>query len=217
MDLFSRRVYTLTMDLRQSAPTVQKSAEVARDRMGCGVKFAIATGEKRSSALALQNLVYSEALGHLPADGLDADAVFLVAESSAHEVVASIRLVGPAHRPFDFETQVDLRRLVEPGARAALVGRLCVVREFRPARKSIPLQRGLLHFMVKAADQNSITDLFLYTYESLVRFYRVALFENTGLFFRHSDWGFVRLMRLRVSHALSKLESSNELDAVTGK
>jgi predicted GNAT family N-acyltransferase len=177
--------------------------------VGRAVNFMIATGETRSTALALQNRVYSQALGHLPADGLDADAVFLVAESSAHEIVASIRLVGPANRPFDFETQVNLRRLVVPGARTALVGRLCVLREFRSARISIPLQRGLLHFMVKAADQRSITDLFLYTYESLVQFYRVALFEDTGLLFRHSDWGFVRLMRLRVPHALSKLNSLN--------
>lgn len=178
------------------------------------MKFAIATGEQRSTALALQNLVYSEALGHIPSDGLDAEAVFLVAESPAHEVVASIRLVGPKHRPFDFETQVDLGFLAEPGGRAALVGRLCVLRAFRPARTSIPLQRGLLHLMVKAAHQESITDLFLYTYESLVRFYRVALFEDTGLFFRHADWGFVRLMRLRVSRALSKLDSSGDVAPV---
>lgn len=169
------------------------------------LRFSVAFGPQRLDARRLQALVYSEDLGHIPDDGLDAVAAFIVALSPFEEVVASFRLAGPELRPFDFERHLSLDRLAGPTCRPALVGRLCLRREYRSAANSIPIQDGLLRFAIATAEASSITDLFLYTYEHLVSFYRGALFEDTGVLFRHGDWGLVRLMRLKVATAIQRL------------
>ncbi len=144
----------------------------------------------------LREVVYGRDLGHVPADGLDDRSYHLIARTHGGEVIAAFRIVGPEHRPFDFEQFVPLDTIIAPGGVPALIGRLCVRPDYRPVGKGIYLQFGLLKLAWDFCAKNSITDLFLYTYDNLIEFYRGAFFELLEFSFNHPDWGGVRLMHL---------------------
>jgi predicted GNAT family N-acyltransferase len=132
-------------------------------------------------------------------DGLDDRAHHLVAYTSEHAVIAAVRIVGPEQRPFDFERFFDLRPILGPERRPALIGRLVVRRDHRRVRSGHFVLVGLLKLSVHFALKNGITDLMLYTYENLIAFYKSAGFEPLSGTFDHPDWGEVSLMRLNVT------------------
>ena len=158
--------------------------------------FKVADEEERQLALELRTVVYTADLGHVPDDGLDESAHHLVVRVTDGPVVAAVRIVGPEKRPFDFEMLCDLGSLLSPARRPALIGRLCVRRDYRTARRSTFIHVGLLRLAIDFGHQRGFTDYFLYTYPSLIRFYRGALFECVGDPFEHPDWGQISLMRL---------------------
>jgi hypothetical protein len=61
------------------------------------------------------------------------------------------------------------------------------------------VQAGMLVLAYKFACRRGITDLLLYTYANLIRFYRGALFEDLKIVFDHPEWGNVHLMRLDIA------------------
>jgi predicted GNAT family N-acyltransferase len=163
--------------------------------------FRLAGPELLAEVLRFRESVYAQDLGHIPRDGNEAVASHFVAQLPSGGVVACFRLLGPEARPFDFESSVDLDRLLGPGARPALVGRLCVHPSYRNASRSIRIHDGLLRLVLRYAADQEISDLLLYTYDNLRRFYRAARFVDTQLLLNHSDWGTIHLMRRHLAGA----------------
>lgn len=166
--------------------------------------FRVAGPENLEEALHLREAVYERDRGYLPNDQLEDLAKHFVAIASSR-VVGYLRLLGPETRPFDLEASVDLRDLLGPDARPALVGRLCIHPSYRRIGKSLPIGTGLLSFILCYAGQHKITDLLLYTYDDLRNFYRAARFVDTNITFHHRDWGKVRLMRRRLGVGKKRL------------
>lgn len=157
--------------------------------------FRIADPDDLEGILRFQHFVYARDLGRIPDDAGAASAHYFVALTPTSAIVASFRLIGPDSRPFDIESSVDLDKLLGPNARPALVGRLCVHPAHRKATESIFIHRGLLRLVLGYASDRQITDLLLYAYSNLQRFYRAARFDDTGVGVTHPDWGPVHLMR----------------------
>lgn len=166
--------------------------------------FEVADSEQQRLALALRSQVYAEDLGRVVNDHLDECSYHLVA-CAEREVVAAVRVVGPDQRPFDCETILSEKgAALSLGPRPALIGRLCVRRDFRAARKSTALHLGLLRLTIEFGLQQAFSEYLLYTFPGLTRFYQGAFFELTGVDFPHPDWGRLHVMRLDLSNASSK-------------
>lgn len=161
-----------------------------------GLSFKVAAGSERARALELQHLVYGEDLGHVPHDRFDACAHLLIACADGGDIVAAFRLIGPEQRPFDIEAVINLDKVIGPGRTPALVGRLCVRRDYRKVSKQAFLQVGIFRLAYAFAQRRAITDFVLYTYPNLIAFYRGGLFELVDGTFKHPDWGDVHLMHL---------------------
>ena len=157
--------------------------------------FSVAGPLTLPGALRLRDAVYTRDLGHVPQDEMEAFATYLVAIARTEQVVACVRFLGPEARPFDLESSVDLVDLLGRESRPALVGRLCVDPGNRQISKSMRIHTGLMDLTLQYASQRGVTDLLLYTYDNLLRFYRGARFTDTRIQFTHRDWGNVRLMR----------------------
>lgn len=160
--------------------------------------FKVACSTELGDVLDLRATVYSEDLGQVPQDDLDECATHLIAVSHAGDVVAAFRVLGPDLRPFDFEQYAASSQLIPALARPALLGRLCVHRQYRQIRPNIQLHIGLLRLALRHAKNQGFTHLYLYTYDNLRAFYRAALFSDTQILFPHPTWGTVRLMCLEV-------------------
>jgi predicted GNAT family N-acyltransferase len=159
-----------------------------------GLRFQVADSELAKRAIKLRESVYGRDLGHVPDDGLDDRATHFVAVATRGEVISSFRLLGPELRPFDLESSVDLEALLGCDARPALVGRLCVHPAYRRIPHSVSVHTGLLELALCYCRENKISDLLLYTYDNLRRFYRAARFVDTCQMVNHPDWGTVHLM-----------------------
>jgi predicted GNAT family N-acyltransferase len=169
-----------------------------------GVSFKPASPAECQLALALREEVYLRDLGHVPDDGLDNRSDHLVGILGDGNVVAAVRIVGPEHRPFDFETFCDPRHSIQLGPAPALIGRLCVRSDYRAAHRSAFLHIGLLRLAVEFGLAKGLSDYILYTYPNLIRFYSGGLFRLVGMPFEHPDWGLIHLMHLNL------LELKNE-------
>lgn len=167
--------------------------------MSDALTFQLANLQQRRLALALRSQVYAEDLGRVVNDHLDERSYHLVA-CAQHDVVAAVRVIGPEHRPFDCETILSEKGAgLSLGPRPALIGRLCVRRDFRAARSSAALHLGLLRLTVEFGLQQGFSEYILYTFPGLTRFYQGASFELTGIDFPHPDWGRLHVMRLDLS------------------
>ena len=160
--------------------------------------FGVADASTLPEALRLRDAVYTRDLGHVPQDEMERYAKYLIAVLPPSRVVACFRFLGPCARPFDLECSVDLVSLLGSESRPALVGRLCVDPNNRLASHSVRIHAGLVDLTLHYALQSGVTDLLLYTYDNLVRFYRGAKFVDTNIRFEHRDWGLVRLMHREV-------------------
>lgn len=159
------------------------------------VEFRIATDRDREAMLQARAAIYLGDFGHNADDGGDIGSHHLVAVDAANRVVAGFRLLGPEHRPFDFESAFDLSMAVCAGRRPALLGRLFVRPDFRSAAKSAHLLQGLLDLGSQFAQEHNLTDFYIYTFDHLIRFYRRAGFESLGVSLYHEHWRTLYLMR----------------------
>lgn len=171
-----------------------------------GYRFQVARGAERERALAFQSEIYARELPHVPGD--EAGAILLVATDADGAIVASFRLLPPEVRPFDFESLVDVSDLLAPSTRAALVGRLCVRPDHREIRRGMFLHTSLLKLTQLYLVAHGITDLFLYTFDHLLSFYRVAFFRNLERPFVHPEWGRIHLMHLDVAALAARVAES---------
>lgn len=160
-------------------------------------RISLATGKQRDEAYDVQSLVYTRDIGHIPNDGQDDGATFLVAQDSSGSVVATMRILEPILRPFDYEQVVDLDDVIGVGRRPAVVGRLCVLPQYRGVSVLNLLHLALFRFAYNFACERQITDYLLYTYDNLIPFYTWAQFRALKRF-DHPDWGSVTLMHLDV-------------------
>jgi predicted GNAT family N-acyltransferase len=161
-----------------------------------GLTFRVAKGLDRPRAMELLRHVYVEAYGHVPNDGLDEQAHFLVVALADGQLAATVRVLGPEQRPFDLESSVPLSQFVSGDRCIAEIGRLCIRTDYRSIRKSTFIQFGMLKLAYAFARKRGITDFVMYTYPELIDFYRRALFELVDVTFTHPDWGDVHVMRL---------------------
>ncbi len=148
-------------------------------------QFVRADADDRTAALQLRRAVYTADLGHVPEDESDDVAEHFVAKSPNGDLIAAFMIVGPDHRPFDFERFVDLSPVVLPGRRAALIGRLCIRRDNRDAKRSTIIQLGMLKLAYDFSVGSEITDLVMFTFPHLVTFYRRHFFNEVGGTFHH--------------------------------
>jgi GNAT superfamily N-acetyltransferase len=163
-----------------------------------GVSFHVARPGQSSGVRQFQEEVYLREFGHVPHDDFDRTAHILCAADSADRYVAALRVVLPEERPFDLEESVDLEALLGRGCRPALLGRLCVRRDYRMASTSIRLHAYLMSFTYAFARARGVTDLLLYTYKSLETYYRGLFFNRLDVQFVHPIWGSVCLMGINI-------------------
>jgi len=164
------------------------------------ITFAIAGAEDQAKAVALRRSVFLEEYGHDGTPSLDSAAYHLVAKNIHTEVIAALRVLGPEHRPFDFEDAIDIRSLVE-NRRPALVGGLCVRPDQRNVARVGFVSMGLFKFAYRFACQQSFSDLIAYVQINHRRFYEGCFFETVVDRFTHPKWGPMCLMRLDISTA----------------
>lgn len=165
------------------------------------LQFRVATQADLPAVLAARASIYLGELGKHADDGCDLAANQLIALTNSGQIVAGVRLLGPELRPFDFEATLDLAASVSAGARPALMGRLFVRPDFRSAAKSSRVLYGLLGLALRVARERGITDIYIYSFSHLLRFYRRAGFESLGITIYHKHWRTLYLMRLAVPHA----------------
>jgi len=158
-------------------------------------KISIADRTQRQKGVELEAAVFTDEHGYAPP--VESDAVYFVAEIEDGSVVASFRILGPANRPFYFESAADCPGSIPPPPRkVALIGRLCVRSDYRTISRQTTLHYGLLRSAFDYCRQSGIDDLLLYTIPSLVTFYERALFNCTGASFFHSGYS----RRLEILH-----------------
>ena len=141
-------------------------------------------GERRS-ALSLIRVTYQRDLGHVPEDGADPDAVFIVATTAEREVAGVLRLLPHSLRPFDFEEYVSIAEVIPSPRRVGLLGRLSIRPEYRRVRRGQVLQLGLLRCACAVAADFELSDLLLYSPPEYILLYQAALFKPMGLTFKH--------------------------------
>ncbi len=151
-------------------------------------EFAVgeAAGSLRQAAMDQIDASYRSDFGHVPRDGFDEVATFIVATSRGNgELAGAVRLLPPSLRPFDLDGYVDLSEHLPASRSIALLGRLSVAPEFRRVRTGQVVQIGLLQEVCRIAISLNVTDLVIYTFPRLVRLYRAVLFEPLGVGFFH--------------------------------
>lgn len=161
--------------------------------------FKLANEDERARAFALREQTFLEELGQVGYDPLDEVAHHLVACRPGGEVVATFRILGPEHRPFDFEKLLDMERVLTAGRTPGMVARLCIRKDYRTVRRSTFMQMGILKLSHDFAISRGITDLFMYTFPHLLKFYRGIFFDSLGVSFEHPVWGTVHLMHQDVA------------------
>ncbi|MDX2168785.1 MAG: hypothetical protein SF182_17060 [Deltaproteobacteria bacterium] len=143
--------------------------------------FKVAVGPDIGPAVNLFRQVYEADVGFVPSDGMDDSATYLIAKCTDGDVAATLRFLGPEHRPFVFEKSCEVA--LPDGSRPALLSRFSVSPLFRAAPRSIALHFGMLKLAVEFALPLGVTDLLQYTQPHLINFYRAAFFEATGVTF----------------------------------
>ena len=150
--------------------------------------YKVANETEKLGALALRNAIYAQEREYVPGDSLDAVAYQLVACTPEREVVACFRMVTQENRPFDLESFVSLEEILASDSVPAEVGRLCVRTDYRYVAKGHFLHYGLFKISCLLAAKLGVTDFVMYTFGSLVRFYRGVHFIETGKRFFHPGY-----------------------------
>lgn len=166
--------------------------------------YKIADPAELPRLLKFRATVYVSEFGAKPDDAHDQAATHIAAyEHDAYgcrEIVATFRILSDSQRPFEFESLYPLGELVATGHRPAMIGRLCVHPAHRNVSRSMGLLRGLLELAQAHAEEEGITEYFMYALEPLVKFYGRAGFREVGITLSHRTWGPLRLMRMFIGH-----------------
>lgn len=146
--------------------------------------FVVASTGERDQAIALVDTTYESDLGHKPSDEFNDRGMFLVAKVG-EEIVGVLRYLPPWVRPFDLEAFVDLQEFDRSDRRLGLIGRLCVLPEYRKVHQGQLVQLGLLRLACAVSRELRVSDILLYSFPELVRMYRSVCFEPIGHKFVH--------------------------------
>lgn len=175
--------------------------------LGESFEFSVVADGPPDDVRALQTEVYGERYGSVPDDGRDSRAAFLVARDRAGSPVGSLRVLTVDHRPFSFDSVVDLSSIGILGTTPAEIGRWCVHSDYRSVAKARGLHFGMMKFAYLYALARSISDYLICVYPDLERFYRGLFFEDVGLHFEHPDWGAVAMFALSLPRLEQRLRS----------
>lgn len=171
-----------------------------------------ATVADRQRAVALEAQVYADEHAHVPP--VEHGATYFVAKTVGDDLIASFRILGPEHRPFDFEQQSALPFL-ETGRRVALIGRLCVRPDFRTTGRQAALPVEMLRVARAHCEHEGYTDLVMYTFPKLCRFYERALFRRCHASFHHDGYHTeMEILRLDLMHLRALLASGDRRAAL---
>jgi predicted GNAT family N-acyltransferase len=161
--------------------------------------FKVANERERVLALALRQSVLEDEQRPDGFDRLDEISQHLIASNQRGEVVAALRWLGEEHRPYDFERYLDPETFLGPHRGLAFIGRLCVRKDYRLVRRAAFLQMGMLKLTYDFAVKREVSDIFMYTFAHLLRFYRGIFFIPLEISFVHPLWGPVHLMHLNIT------------------
>lgn len=179
-----------------------------------GLVFKIADGPDIERALRLRRDVYAKDWSHvgpaLVVDDLDRRAHHLIAEDAEGDIVATLRIVASAHRPFDLERYVALSQIFDDDRNPGEVGRLCISHSKRRVRSGAFVHLGMLKLAYAFARKACLTDLVLTAIPRLQNFYRIGFFEAVGIRFEHPTWGPVHVMRLDLVQLDEKLKKAHQ-------
>jgi predicted GNAT family N-acyltransferase len=174
--------------------------------------FKVADEGEREEALALRRAVYARDWPDVAIeqviDRADQTAHHLVALSDNAEVVAALRIVTSAQRPFDLERFIGLDSVIPAGRNPAEIGRLCVAHGKRHVGPRRFVHLGMLKLALDICGKLQISDLLITSLPQLRNFYRAGFFNDVGVVFKHGTWGPVHVMRLDVERANATLANS---------
>jgi hypothetical protein len=91
----------------------------------------------------------------------------------------------------EIERYLDLGDYVAPDRMPAQVGGLFVIKSERVVTKGSLVALNLFRLGYLVALRAGATDVVMYTYQHLRRFYRGGLFDDPGRAFTHPTWGLV--------------------------
>jgi predicted GNAT family N-acyltransferase len=150
--------------------------------------FRTATEAERPTVLRFRKDVFIREHGYAPLDRLDDEAVHMIALESTGAIVSTARMLLPSQRPFELETLVDVESFLSPGSVLSMVGGFAIHAEFREVSKSIPIQIGIFKLTRMLAARYRITDIIMYTFPHLLKFYSSISFRSLGLSFFHEGY-----------------------------
>jgi N-acyl-L-homoserine lactone synthetase len=139
-------------------------------------------GGNAKEAMEIRRRVYIEEFGfdlggEGPTDEIDNRAYHLVAKTAAGDLVASLRLVDEAERPFEIERFVDLHPFLQPEWHPAEITRLCVMAPFRRITNASFVHLALLGAVLQLTDRLRISHIVASTRQELMPVYRYLLFD----------------------------------------
>jgi predicted GNAT family N-acyltransferase len=178
----------------------------------------IAGPERREAILSLRNLTYCIELGYEAAVAewtpLDDRACHLVAFTEDGAAVGSMRLLGPASRPFEMEQSLDLNPFLRVGHPPGEITRFCIAPAFRRISRGLRLQMGLIRLLYDASRVLQIEDVYICAKPNARKLYELLLFEAlTPAEIRYGALGGDPhlLMRLEVGTLPQRYTESNHL------
>ncbi|MBI1817549.1 MAG: GNAT family N-acetyltransferase [Deltaproteobacteria bacterium] len=131
----------------------------------------------RVDAIRVRRQVYCTELGYQgEEDAVDQRAHLCVVRTNDGEAVASLRIVGPAQRPFEIETFRSLDEILPLEHRAAEISRFCALPAFRSISSLVHL--AAFKFAFGLADCEGFSHFVIWSKPILAPIYRYLLFET---------------------------------------
>ena len=174
-----------------------------------GLTLRVATPNERGEVLHFRSAIYRQELGAPGIDRFDDLAHHLIACDSTGQIIATLRIVGPEHRPFDLEQLFDLTTILEAGRIPAEISRFCIAKEHRHIHRSQMVHVGMLKLVHEFSTRNHLTDLFTLGLPHLKNLYRIGFFSTVGDPCDHPIWGRTELMRLDIDAVRHRYEHSS--------
>lgn len=189
---------------------MEQNAYAYSAHLGDDFDFSVEMDGPSADVQALQSQVYGERYGGVPEDGRDGEAAYLVARDRNGTVATSVRILTADHRPFSFDSVVDVSSIASIGPRPAEIGRWCVGNDYRSVARARGLHFGMLKFAYLFAVDRSITDYLICVYADMERFYRFLFFEDVGIRIEHPHWGEVGMLALSLHRFEDRLRQRGD-------
>jgi N-acyl-L-homoserine lactone synthetase len=174
-----------------------------------GLTFKLANEAERARALALRSEIYAQELGNAGIDSFDGRASHLVALDTAGGVIATLRVIHPESRPFDFERYVSLKAFDCDSNASAEISRFCIEKTHRHLHRGQLVHLGMLKLLYEFASRRGFSDLFTLVFRPLESLYRTGFFRPTNVVVNHPTWGETQLMHLNMNALQRDHRSSN--------